>query len=69
MSVFAKPLMDLIHVCHVDRNLSNILRGIILIPVHDLRIAWVTCEKSQVLLAGGQVVFLGDLPFFAPPFD
>ena len=25
--------------------------------------ARVTCETSQVLLAGGQVVFLGDLPF------
>ena len=24
---------------------------------------WVTCETSQVLLADGQVVFLGDLPF------
>ena len=23
----------------------------------------VTCERSQVLLAGGQVVFLRDLPF------
>ena len=26
-------------------------------------LAWVTCETSQVLLVGGQVVFLGDLPF------
>ena len=26
-------------------------------------LARVTCEASQVLLAGGQVVFLGDLPF------
>ena len=28
-----------------------------------LSLARVTCEKSQVLLAGGQVVFLRDLPF------
>ena len=27
------------------------------------------CETSQVLLADGQVVFLGALPFFAPPYD
>ena len=27
------------------------------------RLAQVTCETSQVLLAGGQVVFLGNLPF------
>ena len=26
-------------------------------------VARVTCETSQVLLAGGQVFFLGDLPF------
>ena len=26
-------------------------------------LAPVTCETSQVLLAGGQVFFLGDLPF------
>ena len=26
-------------------------------------LARVTCETSQVLLGGGQVVFLGDLPF------
>ena len=26
-------------------------------------LAWVTCETSQGLLAGGQVVFLGDLLF------
>ena len=26
-------------------------------------LARVTCERSQVLLAGGQVVFLGDPPF------
>ena len=26
-------------------------------------LARVTCETSQVVLAGGQVVFLGDLPF------
>ena len=26
-------------------------------------LAEVTCETSQVLLAGGQVVYLGDLPF------
>ena len=26
-------------------------------------VAWVTCETSQVLLVGGQVFFLGDLPF------
>ena len=26
-------------------------------------LAWVTCETSQVLLAGDQVVFLRDLPF------
>ena len=27
-------------------------------------LAGVTCEISQVLLVGGQVVFLGDLPFW-----
>ena len=27
------------------------------------RLARVTCETSQVLLASGQVVILGDLPF------
>ena len=26
-------------------------------------LARVTCGSSQVLLAGGQVVYLGDLPF------
>ena len=26
-------------------------------------LAWVACETSQVLLAGGQVISLGDLPF------
>ena len=26
-------------------------------------LAGATCETSQVLLVGGQVVFLGDLPF------
>ena len=36
-------------------------------------LARVTCEASQVLLAGGQVFFLGDLPFsphltiYSPP--
>ena len=29
-----------------------------------LSLAQATCETSQVLLVGGQVVFLGDLPFF-----
>ena len=29
----------------------------------DSSLARVTCEASQVLLAGGQVVFLGELPF------
>ena len=28
-----------------------------------LSLARVTCETSEVLLAGGQVFFLGDLPF------
>ena len=27
-------------------------------------LAQVTCETRQVLLAGGQMVFLGDFPFF-----
>ena len=26
-----------------------------------------TCEISQVLLVGGQVIFLGDLSLFPPP--
>ena len=32
-------------------------------PAVGSSLARVTCETSQVLLAGGQVVFLGDLPF------
>ena len=35
IAVFAKPLMDLIHVWHYDRNLSKILRSTIPTPVHD----------------------------------
>ena len=34
-----------------------------------LSLARATCETSQVLLVGGQMVFLGDLPFFASPSD
>ena len=33
------------------------------------RLARVTSETSQVLLAGGQVVFLGGSPVFASPND
>ena len=33
------------------------------LTVVDSSLAWVTCETSQVLLASGQVVFLGDLLF------
>ena len=32
-------------------------------------LARVTFETSQTLLAGGHVVFLGDLPVFAPSYD
>ena len=32
-------------------------------------LAWVTCETSQILFAGGQVFFLGVSPIFAPPND
>ena len=34
-----------------------------------LSLARATCETSQVLLAGGQVFFLGGSPVFAPPND
>ena len=37
VSVFAKPLMDLIHVWHGDRNLTKILCDTIPTPVHDLQ--------------------------------
>ena len=33
------------------------------IPAVGSSLDRVTCETSQVLLVGGQVVFLGDLPF------
>ena len=38
MSVFVKPLTDLIHVWHGIRNWSKILCGIILNPVHGLKV-------------------------------
>ena len=34
-----------------------------------LSLAWVTCETSNVLLAGGQVIFSRGSPVFAPPSD
>ena len=36
VSVFAKPLMALIHVWHSDRNLCKLLRGTIPPPGYDL---------------------------------
>ena len=36
VSVFAKPLMDLMHVWHGDRNFFKIVCGIIPTPVHNL---------------------------------
>ena len=36
VSVFAKPLIDLIHVWHGDRNLSKSLHGAISIPGYDI---------------------------------
>ena len=39
------------------------LRPLIYLTAVGLSLAQVTCGTSQVLLAGGQVVFLGDLLF------
>ena len=38
---------------------------------HRCGLGFIACETSQVLLAGGQVDFLGDLrsPIFASPND
>ena len=36
VSVFAKPLIDLIHVLHGYRNVSKSLRGAISIPGYDI---------------------------------
>ena len=38
MSVFVKPLIDLIPVWQCDRNWSKILCGTIPNPVHDLKV-------------------------------
>ena len=44
MSVFSKPLMDLIHVWYGDRYWSNIVRGTIPIQVNDLEVKAICLE-------------------------
>ena len=61
---FVKPLMELIHVWHGDRDWSKILCGIIPNPVHDLKVKVTDLEflyKSFVLKS------LYNFCFFAKP--
>ena len=61
MSVFVKPLMDLIPVWQCDKNWSNILCGTIPNPVHDLKV------KVTEFLYKYFVLFVLQFQFFAKP--
>ena len=54
------------HACDVhfiDYCINTCMHIFAILTAVGSSLARATCETSQVLLAGGQVVFLGDLPF------